>query len=178
MWSDTMSRFINRFMIRPSPSLLYAVWAPGTADFRDQSVSREGLVWATTTGRYDDAIGAGFADRFRARFGRSTFGTSASIQYDSVNLLGQAWRSTGNPWSYRSTNAELHRLVHRGINGSYFFGETNHRPMAFGIESKDASLSIAHLTYQVQDGADRIIAPSAYASTSYRRQPWLEQSHA
>ena len=68
---------------------------------------------------------------------------------------------------------ELRALVHRGVNGSYFFGSDLQRSLAYGLESRDASLSQAHLTYQVQDGMNRIIGPRPYAETRYLPQPWL-----
>lgn len=47
-----------------------------------------------------------------------------------------------------------------------------------GIESHDASLSQAHLLYQIQDGVNRIISPAPYALSRYRPQPWLRPALA
>jgi branched-chain amino acid transport system substrate-binding protein len=171
--SSTLRSFLREFMRRPSPSLLYGLWAPGTSDFRNDLGEFEGLVWSTATGRYADALGKRFEQGFQNRFGRPVFGTSASIQYDSIGILAHAWQRSGRPDSYRATNEELRRLIHRGVNGSYFFGAEYQRPLAYGIESRDASLSQAHLVYQIQDGVNRIISPAPYASSRYRPQPWL-----
>lgn len=171
--SSALKRFMRRFLSGPSRSLVYALWAPGTSDFRQELHSVEGLVWSTSTGKYSDQIGKGFEARFASRFGRGVFGTSASIQYDSISLLAHAWRRAGRTSSYTRTMDELRALVHRGVNGSYFFGSDLQRSLAYGLESRDASLSQAHLTYQVQDGMNRIIGPRPYAETRYLPQPWL-----
>lgn len=171
--SSTLRSFLREFMLRPAPSLLYGLWAPGTSDFRNDLEEFEGLVWSTATGRYADALGKRFEQGFQSRFGRPVYGTSASIQYDSIGILAHAWQRSGRPGSYRATTEELRRLIHRGVNGSYFFGAEYQRPLAYGIESRDASLSQAHLVYQIQDGVNRIISPAPYASSRYRPQPWL-----
>lgn len=168
----TLRSFLRAFLVRPSASLLYALWSPGTSDFRDDLKDFEGLVWSTSTGRYDDALGKQFEHRFQSRFSRGAFGTSASIQYDSVSLLAHAWRRSGHSASYGTTTKELRSLVHRGVNGSYFFGTDSQRSLAYGSESRDASLSQAHLIYQIQNGVNRIISPSPYAVSRFRPQPW------
>lgn len=165
--------FLRQFQSSPTPSLIYALWAPGTSAFQDELGNFEGLVWSTATGRYADALGQRFESRFERRFGRPVSGTSASIQYDSIGILAHSWQRSGNPSSYRSTGNELRQLIHRGVNGSYFFGAEFQRPLAFGIESQDASLSQAHLIYQIQGGVNRIISPAPYAVSAYRTQPWL-----
>lgn len=167
--------FMREFQAHPTRSLVYALWAPGTSAFKGDLGDFEGLVWSTATGRYADALGQGFESRFHKRYGRPVAGTSASIQYDSIGILAHSWQRSGKPSSYRSTGDELRQLIHRGVNGSYFFGAEFQRPLAFGIESQDASLSQAHLIYQIQDGANRIISPAPYAVSTYRAQPWLRQ---
>lgn len=148
----------------PSKTILQVPWTPGTADF--DAARYEGLMWTTTTGRYQDAFGSGFEDSFREKYGFEQVGMSASLQYDAVTLLGSAW-SASNPLDPRSVVGAIHRRVFRGLNGSYFFDSGRNRPLAFGRDTHDGSVSQAFITYQVQDGVSRAVAPKPVATAKF-----------
>ncbi|MER6531540.1 ABC transporter substrate-binding protein [Streptomyces sp. NPDC001508] len=172
--APSVRTFLDAFYAAPSPVLLYCLWVPGTTAFAGTLGHDEGIIWATTTGRYTDQLGSRFQSQFLCRFGTEQPTTSASIHYDAVQLLRRAWSDAGTTSPVR-VSAALRDLVHRGVNGSYFMGGRTQAPMAFPAQSRDLSLSQAHLILQVQDQENRIIAPLPFAVTRLRPQPWMRR---
>jgi branched-chain amino acid transport system substrate-binding protein len=158
----------------PSPSLVYAIYAPSVPEFRARLGRRaDGILWATTTGTYPDRLGHAFASRYTARFGVLPGRSHAGIAYDRTRLVADAWASA----DFRDFGAVAARLragVHRGVNGSYAFdgpGQT-----AYGWEGEvggDPSLAQAHLVHQIQDGRHRVVSPRPYADGAFRTPPWI-----
>ncbi|MFJ9588003.1 LuxR C-terminal-related transcriptional regulator [Streptomyces acidicola] len=167
--------FLERFLEKPVPTLLYGVWAPGVTAFSNRLSTFEGLFWASTTGMYHDVVGAGFQRRFRDLHRRPALGQGASVQYDTIQLLRGAWASTSSPSHPSKVLAALRHGVHRGVNGSYYLGLPGQRPLSYPAESTDGSLAMAHLIYQVQNGQNVLVAPSPYARTRPVMPPWFRR---
>ncbi|MFI5427616.1 ABC transporter substrate-binding protein [Aeromicrobium sp. UC242_57] len=64
--NETIS-FIREFLTAPSPTVLYALYAPSIPRFRiELGAQADGLLWATTTGTYSDQVARRFTDRYRS----------------------------------------------------------------------------------------------------------------
>jgi branched-chain amino acid transport system substrate-binding protein len=65
----------------------------------------------------------------------------------------------------------LRRWPHRGVNGVYYFGETNHSTLSYPDLTPDASMAQAHMIYQIQSGSHCALAPEPFGSCSRFRVP-------
>lgn len=98
-----LADFQRTFVADPTDSLIYAVYSPSIPQFLDSAgPTAEGLIWSTVSGTYSDHVGARFAERYQAAYGRPPGRSHVGIAYDEVHLLAQAWATVGNPRSFRS----------------------------------------------------------------------------
>jgi branched-chain amino acid transport system substrate-binding protein len=165
--------FLDEFLAHPSPTLLYGLWVPGTPVFPTASGRYDGLVWSSNSGRHRDPVSARFEARFAARFPHQRPGLSAGLQYDAVNLLAHAWSTVPHPRAFREVSTVLRENVYRGVNGTYYFGASGQSSLAYPDDVSDSSLAHTRLTYQIQDGVSRVIAPGTVADARYVRPWWL-----
>jgi branched-chain amino acid transport system substrate-binding protein len=155
-------------------TLVYAVYAPSVPEFLDLAgPAGEGLVWATVTGTYSDVLGQRFCADYAKVFGRPAGKSHAGIAYDEIHLLAQAWMGITNPSDFRAAARQLRRLRYRGVNGSYYLDNAAQSGLGFPDVTPDPSLGQAHLVFQVQEGAHRIISPEPYAESSFRMPAWM-----
>lgn len=162
------------FMARPIPSLLYKVYSPSIPAYRQElGHLTDGVVWATTTGLYSDRIGHQFKVRYRQRFGRDPGQSHAGIAYDRINILAGAWARAGNSRLFSKVIEDLRSTIHRGVNGSYYFGSEGQVGLAFPDDTQDPSISQAHLVFQIQNGEQRILSPHPYANARFQKPNWL-----
>jgi branched-chain amino acid transport system substrate-binding protein len=134
------------------------------------------LVWATTTGIYADGIGSAFRRRYRERYAQLPGHSNAGVSYDQVNLLARAWGRLGDARDFTAVANELRHIVHRGVNGSYYFDHAGQCGLAYPDVTPDPSLGQAHLCFQVQHGRHRIVAPEPYCETRFAPAPWQTAS--
>ena len=150
-------------------SQIYAIYSPSVPEFLEfAGRSAEGLVWATVTGTYDDAIGQRFRADYERATGRAPGWSHAGIAYDEIHLLAQAWMSAPNPRDFDAVSRQLRRIRYRGVNGGYFLDNAEQSGLSFPDTTADPSLGQAHLVLQVQDGAHQIISPAPYAEGRFR----------
>lgn len=166
----------RRFALRPSSTLLYAVYTPSIPQFVDTVGSAaEGLLWSTVNGTYSDPIAARFNGRYAEAYGRPPGRSHAGIAYDVVHLLARAWSNVTNPRDFDAVAEQLRLSTHRGVNGSYFLDNEGQCGLSYPDVTLDPSLGQAHLVFQIQDGRHRILSPRPYAECSFRPPPWTVQ---
>lgn len=166
--------FQKAFMRRPIRSLVYKLYSPSApAYLTELGGLADGVIWATTTGLYSDRIGQGFIESYRRRFDRDPGHSHASIAYDRVNLLAGTWSRVGGTRVFKTVIEDLRTTVHRGVNGSYFFGSEGQVGLAFPDDTQDPSISQAHLVFQVQNGRQRILSPHPYSNGMFIPPGWL-----
>jgi branched-chain amino acid transport system substrate-binding protein len=166
--------FQRRFAAHPTDSLIYGVYAPSVPEFLELAgPAADGMVWATMTGSYGDAIGAAFARRYREVYDSEPGRSLAGISYDQVNLLGSAWAQVGNPRAFGAVSAALRTGAHRGVNGTYFLGNERQTGLSYPDDTPDPSLGQAHLVFQVQGGRQRILQPKPYADGTFVTPSWF-----
>jgi branched-chain amino acid transport system substrate-binding protein len=150
-------------------TVIYAIYAPSVPEFlKLAGRDAEGIVWATVTGTYDDAIGQRFRADYERRFGQPPGWSHAGIAYDEIHLLARAWMAVPQPREFAAVSREIRRLRYRGVNGSYFLDNAEQSGLAFPDTTPDPSLGLAHLVLQVQDGVHHIISPAPYAESQFR----------
>jgi branched-chain amino acid transport system substrate-binding protein len=150
-------------------TLVYAVYAPSVPEFLQLAGgAAEGLVWATSIGTYSDQVGQRFRSDYLRAFSRQAGLSLAGTAYDQVHLLAQAWMSVPNPGHRAAVTEQLRRVRYRGVNGTYYLDNDGQTSLSFPDVTRDPSLGLAHLVFQVQHGVHRIVAPDLYAESSFR----------
>lgn len=170
---DDAIGFQGAFAANPLPAVVYGIYGPSVPEFRAAlGPSSEGVVWATTTGVYADAIGDGFRRRYLKRFRVEPGHSQAGLAYDRIHLLAGAWSRTGRSRRFSDVVTELRSSISRGVNGAYFLGNDGQVGLTFPDDTVDPSISQAHLVFQVQDGENVILAPAPYAHGRFRLPGW------
>ncbi|GFG51819.1 hypothetical protein CQY20_07760 [Mycolicibacterium agri] len=166
-----VAEFQREFVATGLSSLVYCVYGPSIPRFHDAvGGAADGIIWSTTTGTYDDVLGRRFRNQYAARFGREPGWSQAGAAYDQVNLLAAAWSATATP-NTADVVRHLRRWPHRGVNGVYYFGDTNHSTLSYPDLTPDASMAQAHMIYQIQSGAHHALGPEPFGSCSRFRLP-------
>ncbi|WP_026380737.1 ABC transporter substrate-binding protein [Afifella pfennigii] len=166
--------FQRAFRRQPLPALVYMLYSPSVPAFRQElGAAAEGVVWATTTGLYSDRLGRDFARRYQALHGHAAGRSHASIAYDRIHILAGAWSRAGGARQFDKVIADLRTSVHRGANGSYFFGTPGQVGLAFPDDTADPSISQAQLVFQIQNGEQRILSPQPYADSVFIPPSWM-----
>lgn len=165
--------FIRQFLADPSPTLLYALYAPSIPRFRvEMGPQAEGILWATTTGTYSDEVARRFSGRYRDAWATSPGRSHAGIAYDRVQMLVNAWSTADSPRDFESVADGLRHGVHRGVNGAYSFAGRGQEALSYPLATSDPSIAMAHLVFQIQDNRQRIVHPAPYSEVSLRKPPW------
>lgn len=169
--------FLRQYLADPGNALIYTLYGPSVPAYREElSAAAEGVIWATTTGRFSNPRTEGFLQRFRGMHGRNPGHSHAGLSYDRIHLLARAWASTGDPTAFGTVCKALRTQPYRGVNGMYFMDNAGQSVTAPDINSEDPSLSHPHLIYQIQQGQQVLLAPSIEKRVRFRPPPWLARN--
>lgn len=165
--------FQRAFLDNPLRAIIYDIYGPSVPQFQSElGAASEGVVWATTSGLYADPIAESFRQRYRQSFDVMPGNSQAGLAYDRVKLLIGAWIRAEHPRLFKEVASELRTSINRGVNGSYFLGNEGQVGLAYPDDTRDQSISQAHLIFQVQNGRNTIIGPTPYATSRIRTPPW------
>jgi branched-chain amino acid transport system substrate-binding protein len=166
--------FSRRFVeVRPR-TLLYSIFAPSFPEYHEiAGEAAEGVLWATASGTYGDPIGELFHRQYIGHFDQHPGRSMAGVCYDTVGLIASAWSQVENPRTFDAVAEALRRTTYRGVCGVYAPRGARNISQSFPDDTLDPSVSQAHLTFQIQDGFSRVIAPATYAESSFRAPPWF-----
>jgi branched-chain amino acid transport system substrate-binding protein len=171
---------MKQWVADPPDSFLYLQYGASVPEFLEiAGDAANGAVWATVLGTYNDPVGRGFQERYRAKWNAPAGFSNAGTGYDEIYLLAHAWGVTGDPRDFAANIAELKRNIYRGVSGGYWFGHDDaNYCLGYPAEISDPSLGNAHLFFQILPGeggelTHTIIDPSPYVQAKYEKQPWL-----
>ncbi len=169
--------FLREFLSNPARALVYTLYGPSIPAYREQlGQEANGVIWATTTGLYQDHIARGFAERYEQMHGRKPGHSHAGLAYDRVNILASAWTRTDNPRAFHKVVPEIRAVIHRGVNGAYSLDNPGQVAEAYPDTSRDPSIAQAHLIFQIQNGQQRILSPSPYGECAFQMPAWLRRA--
>ncbi|MCK8610093.1 ABC transporter substrate-binding protein [Agromyces sp. C10] len=161
-----LQRQIHRRRLRALVHYVYAASIPRFQTMAGEAA--DGIVWSTVTGRYDDAMGEHFKRTFTVRYGEEPGWSQASAAYDQVKLIADAWNSVGSA-DAAAVIDHLRSTAYRGINGVYFLGNPGQTALCYPDETRDSSLGLALMTYQIQAGRAVVLGPEPKGDvTSFR----------
>ena len=170
--------FIKQFQQSPTKSLVYEQYAPSIPEYLDLAgPAADGVLWSTVVGVIQgDKIADDFNAAFQAKFGREAGFSNAGDHYDMTKMWAQAAALAGDPFDFETVNGILAKTVYRGVCGAYTF--TNGKPgeltcIPYPDETSDPSIGMAHLTFQIQNGQQVLIAPDPYTTGKFILPSWL-----
>ena len=169
---NDLAKWAKAWAANPGKALVYMQYGPSIPSFLQLAgTAANGITWATVTGVYNDSVGKIFRARYRTRFGTSSGFSTPGSGYDVVYLLARAWAITGDGQNFKANVAQLRKLIHRGVNGSYWLRDNV--SLAYPAQTQDPGLGQAHLFFQIQDGRQRIIEPAPYIESPFQIPPWM-----
>lgn len=167
-----LATFTKGFAADPTDSLLYVQYGASVPEYLELAgESANGVVWATVTGVYGDAIGKAFGDRYQTAFGKPCGYSNSGSNYDEVYMLANVWAMLGDTKDFAKVCDMLRSIIWRGVNGGYYMQKNF--GLSFPAEQPDMSLSQAHLFFQIQNGANgTIIQPAPFTNGEFQLAPW------
>jgi branched-chain amino acid transport system substrate-binding protein len=173
-----LAAFAKQFSANPLPgALVYLQYGPSQPEFLTLAgPAAEGFVWGTVYGAYADKQGMAFRDKYKAEY-LAKGGVMGMVYtaggYDTVQLLAKAW-AQAEPEKFDAVNDVIRKMTYRGVAGFYRFDNAQQAPLHYPLETPKLEEGIAHLFFQVQGGAHRIIAPDALKEVGFKSAPWMK----
>jgi branched-chain amino acid transport system substrate-binding protein len=72
-------------------------------------------------------------------------------------------------------NEIVKNTTYRGVCGSYRFPDDYLTCYPYPDETKDPSLGMPHLTFQIQNGKQVLVSPAPYTTGSFQLPSWLKK---
>jgi branched-chain amino acid transport system substrate-binding protein len=168
--------FIKQFAQSPTKSLVYQQYAPSIPQYLNLAGdAANGVLWSTVVGiLQNDPIAQPFIDSFTQKFGEGPGFSNAGDQYDLMHIWAQAVGVAGDPYDFDKVNAYVKATPYRGVCGAYTFNRTGLTCIPYPDDTADPSIGMPHLTFQIQDGQQKIISPTPYNTGKYQTPPWLQ----
>lgn len=169
-FAEDIVNFHHAFVEQPTNAIIYSIYAPSA--FLPENQPCEGVVWSTTSGLNQNYLGQQFCQNYEQFFGYQPSYSQASIAFDQVNILADVWKQSVSPRAFKAISNGIRSMPHYGVNGTYYFG-AGQTGLTYPDNTKDLSISLPHLIYQIQKGHSQIIAPDMFATTFFKLPPWF-----
>ncbi len=169
--------FIKQFRQSPTQSLVYQQYAPSIPQYLQLAGSAaDGVLWSTVVGiLQNDPVAEPFGAAFQQKFNASAGFSNAGDQYDLVHLWAQAASAAADPYDFAKVNKTIRDTIYRGVCGVYHFPDDYLTCYPYPDSTKDPSLGMPHMTFQIQNGKQVLVSPQPYTTGSFRLPPWLKK---
>lgn len=169
-----LASFQQQFRSDPTPSLMYQQYGPSIPEYLELAGSdADGVIWSTVIGTLPDATGQTFKDAYREKYGAEAGLSQAGGQYDLVHVWAQSAAMAGDPANFDAVNANLKRMLYRGVSGTYAYKAQELTAIPYPDAVNDPSLGMPHLTFQIQSQEQVLIDPEPYVQGTFELPPWL-----
>ena len=169
-----LASFAKQFATAPTPSLLYQQYGPSVPEYLELAGdAANGVIWSTTIGTLPDTIGSDFRTRYLETYGSEAGLSQSGAQYDIVRLWAQAASRAGDAYAFDRVAEAVTQSTFRGVVGTYNFDPTERTAIPYPDATKDPSLGMPHLTYQIQGGEQKLISPAPYETGTFQLPGWL-----
>lgn len=173
-FAEDIVNFYQVFIQNPINSIIYSIYAPSA--FLPHERQCEGVLWSTNSGLSDNFLGKQFSQQYEQFFGRQPTYSQASIAFDQTNILANAWRQSVSPRHFKAVSNMIRSQPHYGVNGTYYFNTDSQIGLTYP-DSKDLSISLPQLIYQIQKGRSAVIAPELFADSHFVLPPWFSHKY-
>lgn len=171
-FAEDIVGFHKAFLQQPSNAIIYSIYAPSTFSSLEQPC--EGVIWSTTCGLANNFAGQQFATLYQQFFSREPTYSQASIAFDQINILANAWQHSLSPRAFKDVSNGIRSLPYHGVNGTYYFGTEAQTGLAYPDNTRDLSISLPHLVYQIQQGESKVIAPELFSERDFSLPKWFK----
>ena len=169
-----LASFQQQFRSDPTRSLMYQQYGPSIPEYLELAgADADGVIWSTVIGTLPDQIGQAFKDAYRDEYGAEAGLSQAGGQYDLVQLWAQAAAMAGDPLDFEQVNANVKRMLFRGVSGTYRYRPGELTAIPYPDEVNDPSLGMPHLTFQIQNQEQVLIDPEPYSQGQFELPSWL-----
>jgi branched-chain amino acid transport system substrate-binding protein len=169
-----LASFQQQFRSDPTRSLMYQQYGPSIPEYLELAgPDADGVIWSTVIGTLPDQIGQAFKDAYREEYGAEAGLSQAGGQYDLVQLWAQAAAMAGDPLDFEQVNANIKRMLFRGVSGTYRYRPGELTAIPYPDEVNDPSLGMPHLTFQIQNQEQVLIDPEPYSQGQFELPSWL-----
>jgi branched-chain amino acid transport system substrate-binding protein len=167
--------FMKQFAQNPTKSLVYQQYAPSIPQYLQLAGdAANGVIWSTVVGiLQNDPVAQPFIDAFTKKFGAGPGFSNAGDQYDLVKIWAQAAGFAGDPLAFDKINAYIKATPYRGVCGAYSFNHRGLTCIPYPDDTKDPSIGMPHLTFQIQNGKQVAISPEPYTTGKFELPSWL-----
>ncbi|QIM66670.1 amino acid ABC transporter [Mannheimia granulomatis] len=169
-FAEDIVNFHQEFIQNPTNAIIYSIYAPSA--FLPHEQTCEGVLWSTNSGLSQNYLGKQFSQHYENFFGCKPTYSQASIAYDQTNILAVAWKQSVSPRHFKAVSNAIRTLPHHGVNGTYYFNTDSQIGLTYP-ETKDLSISLPQLIYQIQQGRSAVIAPDLFADSQFVLPPWF-----
>jgi branched-chain amino acid transport system substrate-binding protein len=169
-----LAAFAQNFAADPVPgALVYLQYGPSQPDFLNLAGdSANGFIWGTVVGTYADAQGQAFRKAYQAKYPGVMGMVYTGSGYDTTKLLAQVFAQV-DPANHDAVGDAIRKARYRGVCGAYSFGNDTQSGTSYPNQTEDSEAGQAHLIFQVQDGAHKIIYPKPFNETNFASPPWI-----
>jgi branched-chain amino acid transport system substrate-binding protein len=171
-----LAAFSQQFSANPlKGAIVYLQYGPSQPEFLNiAGRAAEGFVWSTVYGVYNDKIGAKFREKYKAEYPGTMGLAYTGGGYDATYILANAWKKVGDPMKFKQVCDYIRITPYRGVNGWYTLNNESQAGVPYPDAVKDHEKGMAHLYFQVQNGAHKIIEPAPYKESEFIAPPWMK----
>lgn len=123
----------------------------------------DGAIWSSVTIQTESALTEKFRRDYVLRYATEPGPALASAAFDQMQLLAWCWRQPGGS-DPKIAIKSLRQTLHRGLNGTYFFGSRTQTPLSYPDETNDPTLGLPLFTSQIQQGKSVVLSPALFGS--------------
>jgi branched-chain amino acid transport system substrate-binding protein len=173
-----------QFAQNPTKSLVYYQYGPLLKVFSDLAgESARGVLTSSVIGILPDEMGNAFREKYQAKFGASAEADPGASTYSEMYhyaiaaALAGGVGEPGNHEQNRKIANNLRQFVYRAPFGTLRYDPRFNAAIPYPTLSKDPSLAMPHLLYQIKDPAaanpKKLISPEPYNDAEFELPPWF-----
>lgn len=168
-----LAAFAQAYTLDPvKGALVYLQYGPSQPEFLDLAgPAADGFVWGSVIGTYADAQGTTFRELYQRKHPGPMGLVYAGAGYDTGHLLARAW-AEAVPEEFDKVGDFLRKARYRGVSGVYRFDNDTQSATSYPNQTDDPEGGQAHLIFQIQEDANRIIWPKPFDEVAFRPVPW------
>ncbi len=169
-----LATFAKQFATDPTQSLLYEQYGPSVPEFLELAGdAANGVLWSTVVGVLPDPIGDTFKKNYKAAHGQEPGFSASGSTYDMTMVWRNAALGVNDPADGAAVAARVRESIYRGVCGTYRYDPADLTIPPYPEVTKDASLGMPHLYFQIQDGEHVVFGPDSHSNGQFQLPPWF-----
>lgn len=170
-----LAGFQKAFVEAAIPAIVYALFGPSVPEYLGLAgEAANGVIWSTPVGTITgDAASARLEELFQKKNGKSELGLSQlGANFDAVRFWAQCAGLAKKPAKFSAVAKVIPEVLFRGVSGTLNLGDPSRVAAGFPAETRDPSLGLPHLMFQIQEGKHVRVAPSPFIQGEIKAPSW------